>query len=46
MDQKKNSSYNPPVNPYDLKFHRGQLAKVGPSKNSVNVYQEQMTKVI
>lgn len=45
-DAKKQSSYNPPVNPYDVKHHRGQKGAVGDLKKSNNAYQEQMAKVI
>lgn len=45
-DQKKQSSYHPPVNPYDVKFHRGQKGAVGDIKKSNNAYQEEMAKVI
>ncbi len=27
-DQKNNSTYNPPMNPYDLDFHRGKKNKI------------------
>jgi hypothetical protein len=42
----KNDSFRPPVTPYDVKFHRGQASKAGPSGNSVNVFQEQMAAKI
>lgn len=42
----KNDSFKPPVTPYDVKFHRGQAGKTGPSGNSVNVFQEQMAAKI
>jgi hypothetical protein len=34
------------VTPYDVKFHRGQACKVGPSGNTQNAFQEEMSKVI
>jgi hypothetical protein len=42
----KNDSFKPPVTPYDVKFHRGQASKTGPSGNTVNAFQEQMATTI
>ena len=42
----KNSKYQAPVDPYDVKFHRGQAGKTGPIGQSANRYQEEISKVI
>lgn len=34
------------MTPYDVKFHRGQATKLGPSGQSKNVFQEEMSTVI
>lgn len=57
-DPKTNSTYNPPVNPYDLDFHRGKRNKkagmislsfilfIGDSGKTINAFQEEMAKTI
>jgi hypothetical protein len=45
-DSGAQSSYNPPVNPYDVKFHRGLKGPVGPSGASENAFQKVMSKTI
>lgn len=42
-DLKKNSSYMPPVQPYDQNFHRAKRVKVaGPPGESLNAYQKEL----
>lgn len=42
-DLKKNSSYVPPVQPYDQNFHRAKRVKVaGPPGESLNAYQKEL----
>jgi len=45
-DPKANSSYNPPVNPYDQKFHVGQAQKPGKKGVTQNAFQDQMSKAL
>ena len=46
-DQRQNGTFNPPVNPYDLNFHRGARdKKAGPAGTTINHNQEEMAKVI
>ncbi len=47
QDLKKNSSYVPPVKPYDLDFHRAKRVKVpGPPGQSLNVFQGEIGKTL
>jgi len=44
---KSNSTFNPPVNPYDLNHHRGKRNKVaGDAGASKNAFQERMATTI
>eukprot|EP00347_Sterkiella_histriomuscorum_P014048 403362357 len=46
-DQRANATYNPPMNPYDLNFHRGQRnKKAGDGGASQNAFQERMANTI
>ncbi len=42
----KNSTYKPPVNPYDIKHHRGQANRDECTQKSMNRNKEKMAQVI
>lgn len=46
-DVKQNSAYIPPVNPYDVNFHRAKRNKVaGPGGQTMNAFQEEVGKAL